>query len=176
MSTPIRVTVIDHHGDFRERVIGLVNGAADLSVTGHGASAEDAVAAAVNGQPDVLVLAVDERASQTAEATAAIRAASPITRVVALGPHEQPALILGLIEAGVSAYLLTSADGAELAMAIRGAARRDDTVLVSVPRESLLALSQPPDDFPEEAQPGLPLPCSESRIPATTSSHAWASP
>jgi two-component system response regulator DesR len=178
VSTPIRVAVIDDHRDFRDRVIGLVNSSADLAVTGEGSSFKDAVSAAADHQPDVLVLTVDEPGDGTAAATAAIRAASPITRVVALALREEPGLILELIEAGVSAYLLTSADGPELAMAIRGAARRDDTVLISVPRESLLGLSQQEDEALSDAEDGdrkLPLPCAESRIPTTTSRSSWVS-
>ncbi|MCW2523421.1 MAG: hypothetical protein JWO63_1756 [Frankiales bacterium] len=152
MTTPIRVAVIDDCVGSRNRLISLVNDSADLAVTRQGSSSADAVSVALDCQPDVLVLNVELPGDGPVATATAVRAASPVTRIVMLALREEPALILELISAGVSAYLLEGADGLELAMAIRGAARRDDTVLISVPRASLLGLSRP---CPVDSRPAV---------------------
>jgi DNA-binding NarL/FixJ family response regulator len=142
MSEPIRIAVIDDHQLFRDGLIELLQTVTDLTVTAQGSSGPDAIAAVEQTQPDVIVLDVEMPGDGAVATITAIRQTSPSTRVVVLTMHDDPALILELVEAGASAYLLKSADRLEVATAIRRAARGDDTVFLAAPRASILGLAR----------------------------------
>ena len=142
MTEPIRIAVVDDHQLFRDGLVELLQTVTDLVVTAQGASGPEAIALAAQAKPDVVVLDVELPGDGPAANIQAIRAASPRTRVVILTMHDDPALLLELIDAGASAYLLKSADRLELATAIRRAARRDETVLIAVARSSVLGLAR----------------------------------
>jgi DNA-binding NarL/FixJ family response regulator len=142
VTEPIRIAVVDDHQLFRDGLVELLQTVTDLQVTEQGATGPEAIALAERAKPDVVVLDVELPGEGPAATIKAIRMASPATRIVILTMHDDPALILELIDAGASAYLLKSADRLELATAIRRAARRDDTVLVAVARSSVLGLAR----------------------------------
>jgi DNA-binding NarL/FixJ family response regulator len=142
VTEPISIAVVDDHQLFRDGLVELLQTVTELQVTAQGATGPEAIALAERAKPDVVILDVELPGDGPGPTIKSIRAVSPNTRVVILTMHDEPALLLELIDAGASAYLLKSADRLELATAIRRAARRDDTVLVAVARSSVLGLAR----------------------------------
>src|SRR5205823_14373350 len=89
---------------------------------------EEAVAASRVKQPDVILMDLRMRGLDGVGATRKILAETPGRRVVVLTTYETDADILRAVEAGAAGYLLKDATRAELAGAIRAAAR-GETVL-----------------------------------------------
>jgi DNA-binding NarL/FixJ family response regulator len=104
----------------------------DLTVVGEAGSGEEAVAQAGAVAPDVILMDLRMRGLDGVGATERILAASSQVRVVVLTTYETDADILRAVEAGASGYLLKDASRADLAGAIRAAARGETVLAPSV--------------------------------------------
>ncbi|MGH3399969.1 MAG: response regulator, partial [Streptosporangiaceae bacterium] len=100
----------------------------DLQVVGEAASGDEAVALAGRLRPDVVLMDLRMPAGDGVSATTRIRAARPEVKIMVLTTYDNDADILRAVEAGAAGYLLKELPRAELAAAIRAAAR-GETVL-----------------------------------------------
>src|SRR6185437_5091108 len=131
----IRVLLADDHPVVRAGLTGMLAAEPDLAVVGEAASGDEAVALARRLRP------------------ARIRAELPDVRIMVLTTYDTDADILRAVEAGATGYLLKDLPRAELAAAIRAAARGETVLAPAVagrlltrlrggaPREGLSALS-----------------------------------
>jgi DNA-binding NarL/FixJ family response regulator len=124
----IRVLLADDHPVVRAGLTGMLAAEPDLQIVGEAASGDEAVALARNLRPDVVLMDLRMPAGDGVSATARIRSECPDTRVMVLTTYDDDADILRAVEAGASGYLLKDLPRAELAGAIRAAAR-GETVL-----------------------------------------------
>ena len=128
----IRVLLVDDHPVVREGLRGMLEAEPDLTVVGEAGSGEEAVAQARAVAADVILMDLRMRGLDGVGATERILADDPRARVVVLTTYETDADILRAVEAGASGYLLKDASRAELAGAIRAAARGETVLAPSV--------------------------------------------
>jgi DNA-binding NarL/FixJ family response regulator len=133
----IRVLLADDHPVVRAGLTGMLAAEPDLDVVGEAASGDEAVAMARALGPDVVLMDLRMPGGNGVTATARIRAECPGTRVMVLTTYDDDADILRAVEAGASGYLLKDLPRADLAEAIRAAAR-GETVLAPAVAHRLL--------------------------------------
>ena len=115
----IRVVIADDVPIFREMVVEAVEGEDDIKVVGQAANGRDAVALCQSQKPDIIILDVQMPLMDGVEATRAVVASCPATRVVILTAYEDDHLIFQLVQAGATGYLLKDTPIDEVIRAIR---------------------------------------------------------
>jgi DNA-binding NarL/FixJ family response regulator len=140
----IRVLLADDHPVVRAGLRGMLAAEPDVEVAGEAGSGPEAVAAARAGQYDVILMDLRMPGGDGVTATRQILAADPAAKVLVLTTYETDADILRAVEAGATGYLLKDATPAELANAVRAAAR-GETVLAPMVAERLVShVRRPP--------------------------------
>ncbi|MEU1902119.1 response regulator transcription factor [Nocardiopsis dassonvillei] len=124
----IRVLLVDDHPVVREGIRGMLAAEADLTVVGEAASGPEAVVRTAELEPDVVLMDLRMPGGDGVEATGRISAERPGAHVLVLTTYDTDADILRAVEAGATGYLLKDTPRAELAEAVRAAAR-GETVL-----------------------------------------------
>lgn len=128
----IRVLLVDDHPVVREGLRGMLEAEPDLTVAGEAGSGEEAVALARVADADVILMDLRMRDLDGVGATERILAEHPARKIVVLTTYENDADILRAVEAGAAGYLLKDASRADLANAIRAAARGETVLAPSV--------------------------------------------
>ncbi len=124
----IRVLLADDHPVVRAGVTGMLATEPGLEIVGEAGSGEEAVDLARALRPDVILMDLRMPGGDGVSATRRIRAELPGTAVLVLTTYDTDADILRAVEAGAAGYLLKDLPRADLAAAIRAAAR-GETVL-----------------------------------------------
>jgi DNA-binding NarL/FixJ family response regulator len=124
----IRVLLADDHPVVRAGVTGMLATEPGLEIVGEAGSGEEALAMARALRPDVILMDLRMPGGDGVSATRRIRAELPGTAVLVLTTYDTDADILRAVEAGAAGYLLKDLPRADLAAAIRAAAR-GETVL-----------------------------------------------
>ncbi|HVV11659.1 response regulator transcription factor [Amycolatopsis sp.] len=128
----ISVVLVDDHPVVREGLRGMLEAEPDLTVVGEAGSGDEAVAVNLARTPDVILMDLRMPGLDGVGATRKILADTPQRRVIVLTTYETDADILRAVEAGAAGYLLKDATRAELAGAIRAAARGETVLAPSV--------------------------------------------
>lgn len=128
----IRVLVADDHPIVRGGIVALLSAADDMEVVGEATDGLEAVAAALEREPDVVLMDLRMPGIDGDEATARILAARPGIRVVILTTYETDSSILTAIEAGASGYLLKAAPQEEILAGVRSVARGEVALAPSI--------------------------------------------
>ncbi len=115
----IRLIIADDHRIVRDGLRALLARQPDVEVVAECGTGREAVRLAKEHQPEAVIMDVGMPDVAGPEATAEIRAALPSTKVVALSMHTDKQFVLGMFQAGASAYLLKESAFEELARAIR---------------------------------------------------------
>jgi two-component system response regulator NreC len=115
----IRIALCDDHAVVRSGLRRILEAEADLEVVAEAGTAEDAVLAAKDTQPDVFVMDVGLPDRSGIAATADVCKASPATRVLVLSVHDDVAYLRRAFEAGAAGYLVKEAADVELVQAVR---------------------------------------------------------
>lgn len=128
----IRILLVDDHPVVRHGLRGMLDAEPGLVVVGEAGSGADGVDLAAELRPDLVLMDLRMPGGDGVEATGRIVTRLPDTRVVVLTTYETDRDILRAIEAGASGYLLKDASPAELAGAVRAAARGETVLAPSV--------------------------------------------
>jgi DNA-binding NarL/FixJ family response regulator len=134
----IRVLLVDDHPVVRTGLRGMLAAEPDIEVAGEAGSGPEAVAAVRAGQYHVILMDLRMPGGDGVAAIQQIAAGNGGARVLVLTTYETDADILRAVEAGATGYLLKDATPAELAGAIRAAAR-GETVLAPSVAERLIS-------------------------------------
>jgi DNA-binding NarL/FixJ family response regulator len=139
----IRILLVDDHPVVREGLRGMLASEDDLEVVAEAGGAAEAVAAVRAHEPDVVLMDLRMPGGDGVEATSRVLVQRPQTRVVVLTTYDTDADILRAVEAGAAGYLLKDASRAELAQAIRAAARGETVLAPSVAAKLVSRMRSP---------------------------------
>lgn len=117
--TAIRVLIADDEALIRHALRVFIDAAPDIEVVGEASDGADAVSAARRLEPDVVVMDMQMSGMNGVEATAAIVAERPATRVLAITTFASDRFLLPVLRVGASAYLVKDTEPEELVSAIR---------------------------------------------------------
>jgi DNA-binding NarL/FixJ family response regulator len=118
----IRVAIVDDHPIVTDGIVANLRADAELSVVATGTNAPDALVLMERERPDVLVLDLELGGSNALDAIAALKAASPATRVVIFSAYAGEERVAAAFERGADSYVLKGTSSDELVAAIRAVA------------------------------------------------------
>ncbi|WP_327139559.1 response regulator transcription factor [Nocardia sp. NBC_01327] len=139
----ISLVVVDDQATVREALAVMLDLADDVNVVATATNGVEAVAAAAQFHPDVLLMDLNMPIMGGVEATAQIRRAEPGTTILVLTTFDDDESILAALHAGASGYLTKEADRLMILQAVRSAAQ-GHTVLAPEVQRRLLALASRP--------------------------------
>ena len=139
----ITIMLVDDHPVVRAGLRGMLEVEPDLRVVGEAGSGAEAVALARVANPDVILMDLRMPGTDGVWATERILTESKRSKVVVLTTYETDADILRAVEAGAAGYLLKDATRAELAGAIRAAARGETVLAPTVAGKLVRQVRQP---------------------------------
>jgi two-component system, NarL family, response regulator NreC len=116
---PIRVLIVDDHGIVRDGVAVVLEKEGHMQVVGTAATGREAVVAAANLKPDVIIMDLVLPELSGADATERILTLLPQTRVVVLSVCHTSEHVLRALRAGACAYVSKEAACAELVCAVK---------------------------------------------------------
>lgn len=119
---PIRVLIVDDHTLFREGVLAILKGAADVEAVGEAASGQEAVQQAALLSPDVILMDIQMPDMNGIEATQAILKVQPSIGVIMVTMLEDGDFLFAAMRAGARGYVLKGADKQEMLQSIRAVA------------------------------------------------------
>lgn len=119
----IRVMVVDDHDLFRDGIVSVIRGQADMTVVGEAGDGLEALVMAQNLHPDVILMDINMPGTDGLEATRLISQALPDTHIVILTMRDEDARIFDAIRNGAHGYLLKTIRAQHLLDMIRAAAR-----------------------------------------------------
>ena len=115
----IRVLLVDDQSLLRLGFKMILDAEPDIAVAGEAADGATAVAMTAALHPDVVLMDVRMPGMDGIQATAAITAAAPVTKVLILTTFDLDEYVFAGLKAGASGFLLKDAPPAELLTAIR---------------------------------------------------------
>jgi two-component system response regulator NreC len=117
----IRLLICDDAPDARKVLRTILSDDREISIVGEARDGSEAIALALDLEPDVILMDVSMPVVDGIEATQKIRELLPSTRIVAFAGSDDLEVVDAMIEAGASAYCLKGAPLWELERAIAGA-------------------------------------------------------
>jgi DNA-binding NarL/FixJ family response regulator len=122
MSDSISVLVADDHPVFRQGLRALLEGVPDIELIGEAADGEEAVSAALELKPDVVLMDVRMPGLNGIDATRKIVAADPGIGILVLTMFEDDDSVFAAMRAGARGYVLKGSEQEEVMRAIRSIA------------------------------------------------------
>ena len=116
------VLIVEDHPLYRRALVSLVGELDGFVVVAEAGDGATGVAAAVEHQPDVVLMDLGLPDLDGIEATRRIRAALPSTAVLVLTMTEDDAAVAGAVRAGASGYLVKGAEPDAIARALASVA------------------------------------------------------
>ncbi|MET8332327.1 response regulator transcription factor [Streptosporangium canum] len=117
---PIRVLIVDDHALIRRSLEMALSAETDIEVVGEASDGQEAVELADRLTPDVMLMDVRMPRRSGIEATRAIKAAVPSTRIIMLTVSDEEEDLFEAIKAGATGYLLKNVQLDEVPEAVRG--------------------------------------------------------
>jgi two-component system response regulator NreC len=121
--TMIRVLVVDDHTLIRQGIVGLLESQPDIEVVAQAGTAKDALTAAMETSPDVVLMDISMPGTTGLSVTAEIKVLRPDAKVLMLTIHDREDYLYQALRAGASGYVLKGADVHELLEAVRSVHR-----------------------------------------------------
>jgi EAL domain-containing protein (putative c-di-GMP-specific phosphodiesterase class I)/DNA-binding NarL/FixJ family response regulator len=121
--TPITVVIADDDDLLRGALADLINSAPELELLGSAIDADQAIELVCEKHPDAAVVDVKMPAGGGARAARGIQECSPETRIIAYSGHDDRAIVLEMLSAGATSYLLKGAQATDVVDTLVRAAR-----------------------------------------------------
>ncbi len=122
-SRRITVLLVDDHEVVRQGLRAYLDAQPDLVVVGEASSGDEAVEAATEFLPDVMLLDLVMSGMGGVEAARRVKSVTPRTQIVVLTSYHQDEFIFPAMQAGAISYILKDVVMEDLADAVRKAAR-----------------------------------------------------
>ena len=123
MARKISILLVDDHEVVRQGLRAYLDAQPDFRVIGEAVSGEEAVEAAMEYLPDVMLMDLVMSGIGGVEATRRVKDITPRTQIVVLTSYHQDEFIFPALQAGAISYVLKDVDMEDLADAVRKAAR-----------------------------------------------------
>jgi DNA-binding NarL/FixJ family response regulator len=123
MDHRIQVAIADDHEVFRDGLKSFLQKSNDFQVAGEAATGKQLISLCEEVHPDVVLTDIIMPVMDGVEATAYISEHFPGVRVIALSMFNQDNLILDMVKAGASGYLIKNAHKNEIVEAIHSVYR-----------------------------------------------------
>lgn len=123
MPDTLKILIADDHPLFRDGMRGLLSTQPDMEVAGEATTGEEAVALAVELEPDVVLMDLRMPGGGGLEATRRILAARPGVRILVVTMFEDDATVFTAMRAGARGYILKDDDKDDVLGAIRAVGR-----------------------------------------------------
>lgn len=120
----MRVLLVDDHRLIREGLSGMLERLTGVEVVGEAENGREALQLVAKHKPDLVIMDVSMPDLNGIQATQRIMQDYPDTKVIGLSMHAEPQLVLGMLKAGASGYLLKNSAFEELAQALEAVSNR----------------------------------------------------
>jgi len=115
----ISVILVDDHVIMRDGLRQLLEVESDIEVVGEADNGRDAVKLALQKNPNIVIMDIAMSDMNGIEATRQINSGNPNIKIIALSMHSERQIVVGILRAGASGYLLKDSSSIELVEAIR---------------------------------------------------------
>ena len=105
----IQVLIVDDHPVVRDGLTTIINYEPDMNVCGEADDAHQALKAATELKPDVVIVDISLKSSDGIELTKSIKAGHPKLSVIVLSVHDESVYAERALLAGAKAYLMKDA-------------------------------------------------------------------
>lgn len=150
MSNLIRILITDDHVVVRRGTQALLATEPEIEVVGEAKNGEEAVAKALQLQPDVILMDLEMPVMDGIEAIRRITASRPDARILVLTSFATDDKVFPAIKAGALGYLLKDSSPDELVRAIRQVHRGESSLHPTIARKLLQEMSRPMQKPPTE--------------------------
>lgn len=144
MSPPIRVLVADDQRVVRDGLVMVLGLLDDVEVVGAVTDGNEAVAMALDLEPDVVLMDLRMPRCDGIEATRMLKERSPEVKVVVLTTYADDQSVLDALRAGARGYLTKDAGGSEIRQALLQVLDDGAAIDPAVQHHLLDALATPP--------------------------------
>jgi two-component system response regulator NreC len=151
----IRLLLVDDHEVVRSGIRALLDAQEGMQVVGEAGSGEEAIRAACELKPDVVLMDITMPGMDGMEATRYVKEACETAAVLALTIHEGREYFFEMLKAGASGYIPKSAAAEELIFAIRAVARGEVYLHSSVAQLLLQEHLRQQEGGSGDSMPGL---------------------
>jgi RNA polymerase sigma factor (sigma-70 family) len=114
----VKVVIADDHAVVRQGIRGVLEDVDGLEVVAEAADGDQALALALEREPDVVVLDVTMPGRSGLEVARELRDRGSGVRVLVLSMHDEPEYVLEAVRAGADGYVLKDVAPAELRAAV----------------------------------------------------------
>ena len=133
----IRVILADDQELIRESLSFVLNAQADIDMVGIATNGREAIELVRREKPDVVLMDIRMPEVDGVECTRLIKEAYPQIKVIILTTFDDDEYVFGALRYGASGYLLKGVSVAELANAVREAARGGSIIMPGVATKAL---------------------------------------
>jgi DNA-binding NarL/FixJ family response regulator len=157
--------LVDDHVLFREGITSLIAPQPDLRVIGQVGTVQEAISAARNLNPDIILMDFTLPDGTGLEATLAILAEQPAAKIIFLTVHEDNETLFAAIRAGAVGYLFKNTRSAELLQRLRAVARGEAGISPAIALRILDEFSKTTGPLVEDSgQPKVELTAREKEV------------
>ena len=144
----VRVLLVDDHAIVRKGIRALLSEVDGFEVVGEAENGQEAVLAAEETQPDVILMDLLMPGMDGIEATHQIAGRQPKARILVLTSFAADNKVFPAIKAGASGYLLKDSSPDELVRAIRQVHRGEPSLHPTIARKLLQEIARPAEREP----------------------------
>jgi DNA-binding NarL/FixJ family response regulator len=164
-ASPVRVLLVDDQALFREALAMLLDVRPDIEVVGEAANGDEALRAAAELAPDVVLMDLRMPVLDGIAATRRMRVELPGVRVIALTTFDDDEEVFAALRAGAVGYLLKDVSSPRLVEAVLAAARGESVLQPSVAAKVVARFADLPDDPAPRPRPQpLVVPLSDREL------------